>query len=230
MSLLGGIIMSNSQTIEKQEQQMFIDVIRERRSVRAYDPTMQISREEMTEILEQATLAPSSSNLQPWRFLVIDKPELKEKLLPITFNQQQVVEASAVIAVLGDVESYKKAEKIYGQAVEKGFMPADTAKSFIERTVGMYSKLPPEVARQIVYTDGGLISMQLMLVARSKGYDTVPMGGYDKAKLVEAFGISERYVPVMLIAIGKATKPGHPTTRLPIEEVAFFNQMPSVED
>jgi nitroreductase len=222
--------MSNSQTIEKIEQQMFLDVIRERRSVRAYDPSVKISREEMTEILELATLAPSSSNLQPWRFLVIDKPELKEKLLPIAYNQQQVVEASAVIAVLGDVKSYEKAEKIYGQAVEAGFMPIDTAASFIERTVGMYSKLSPEVARQIVFTDGGLISMQLMLVARSKGYDTVPMGGYDKAKFVEVFGISEQFVPVMLIAIGKAAKPGHPTTRLPIEDVAFFNEMPSFEE
>ncbi|MEH7342955.1 nitroreductase family protein [Bacillus sp. JJ1532] len=216
-----------SQTIYVPEQQMFLDVIQERRSVRSYDPTVRISRKEMTEILELATLAPSSSNLQPWRFLVIDKPELKEKLLPIAFNQQQVVEASAVIAVLGDVESYKKSEKIYGQAVEAGYMPEDTAKSFIERTTGMYSTLPPEVARQIVYTDGGLISMQLMLVARSKGYDTVPMGGYDKAKFVEAFGISKQYVPVMLIAIGKAAKPGHPTTRLPVEDVAFFNEMPS---
>jgi nitroreductase len=218
--------MTNSQITQMLDPQMFLDVIKERRSVRTFDPTLQISREEMTEILELATLAPSSSNLQPWRFLVIDKPELKQRLLPIAYNQHQVVEASAVIAVLGDVESYKKAEKIYGQAVEAGFMPEDTAISFIERTVGMYSNLPPEVARQIVYTDGGLISMQLMLVARSKGYDTVPMGGYDKAKFVEAFGISEQYVPVMLIAIGKATKPGHPTTRLPIEDVVFFNEMP----
>ncbi len=220
--------MSNTQTTNTIEQQTFFDVIRERRSVRTYDPSVQISREEMTEILEQATLAPSSSNLQPWRFLVIDTPELKQKLLPIAFNQQQVVDASAVIAVLGDVESYKKAEKIYGQAVESGFMPEDTAKSFIERMVGTYSSLPPEVARQIVYTDGGLISMQLMLVARARGYDTVPMGGYDKTKFVEAFGISEQYESVMLIAIGKAMKPGHPTTRLPIEDVAFFNEMPSV--
>ncbi len=220
-------MMSNLQTIDKVEQQTFIDVIRERRSVRAYDPTVRISREEMTEILELATLAPSSSNLQPWRFLVIDKPELKDKLLPIAFNQQQVVEASAVIAVLGDVESYKNAEKIYGEAVDAGFMPADTASSFIERTVRTYSNLSPEAARQIVYTDGGLISMQLMLIARSKGYDTVPMGGYDKAKFVEAFGITENLMPIMLIAIGKATKPGHPTTRLPIEDVAFFNEIPA---
>jgi nitroreductase len=52
------------------------------------------------------------------------------------------------------------------------------------------------------------------------------MGGYDKAAFMEAFGVSERYVPIMLIAIGKAAKPGHPTTRLPIENVMFYNEMP----
>lgn len=82
----------------------FFDVIRKRRSVRSYDPENKISREELTEILRQATLAPSAANLQPWRFLVIDSPALKQKLLPIAFNQQQLVEASAVIAVLGDLE------------------------------------------------------------------------------------------------------------------------------
>jgi nitroreductase len=214
-------------SISQVQQQNFFDVIQERRSVRSYDPSVRISREELTGMLQQAALAPSSSNLQPWRFLVIDSPELKEKLLPIAWNQQQVVEASAVIAVLGDVQSYRNAEKIYGQAVEAGYMPADTAKSFIERTTGMYSSLPPEIARQIVYTDGGLISMQLMLIARANGYDTVPMGGYDKAKFAEAFGISERYAPIMLIAIGKAAKPGHPTTRLPIGDVVFFNEFPA---
>lgn len=218
--------MSVSQPSQTMEQQLFFDVIRERRSVRSYDPEIKISREELTEILRQATLAPSAANLQPWRFLVIDSPELKQKLLPIAFNQQQVVEASAVIAVLGDLECYKMAEKIYGMAVDAGFMPADTAKSMVERYTGMYSSMPPEAIRQKIYTDGGLVSMQLMLVARAKGYDTVPMGGYDKQKLMEAFRISERYVPIMLIAIGKVAKPGHRTVRLAVDDVAFFNEMP----
>lgn len=202
------------------------DVIQERRSVRQYDASVSIPREELTEILELATRAPSSSNLQPWRFLVIDSPELKEKLLPIANNQKQVVEASAVIAVLGDVESYKFAEKIYTASAEAGMMPVDVAKTFIERTVAMYSGLPPEVARSIIYTDGGLVSMQIMQIARAKGYDTVPMGGYNKAQFIEAFGVAERYVPVMLIAIGKAAAEGRPTTRLPIGDIAFFNELP----
>lgn len=68
--------------------------------------------------------------------------------------------------------------------------------------------------------------MQLMLMARAKGYNTVPMGGYDHAKFAEVFAIPEQYVTIMLIAIGKAAKPGHPTTRLPIEDVMAFNEMP----
>ncbi|MGC5772735.1 nitroreductase family protein [Paenibacillus pabuli] len=218
--------MSVSQPSVMMEHQLFFDVIGGRRSVRSYDPEVKISREELTDILQQATLAPSAANLQPWRFLVIDSPELKQKLLPIAFNQHQVVEASAVIAVLGDLECYTLAEKIYGMAVEAGYMPAETAKSFVERYTGMYSSMPPEAIHEKVYTDGGLVSMQLMLVARAKGYDTVSMGGYDKQKFKEAFRISERYVPIMLIAIGKAEKPGHPTVRLAVDDVAFFNEMP----
>lgn len=202
----------------------FLEVVKARRSVRSYDPAFKISKEEITELLSEATLAPSSSNVQPWRFLVIDSQPLKEKLLPIAYNQQQVVEASAVIAVLGDLEGYKLVEKIYNSSFEKGYMPEATKDTMIANTTKMYSSFPPEVARKIINTDGGLVSMQLMLAAKARGYDTVPMGGYDAAKFVEAFGIGERYIPIMLIAIGKAAKEGHPTTRLSVDEITSWNE------
>jgi nitroreductase len=214
--------MSTTQTMNNPT---FSSVIRERRSVRTYDPAFKIPQEEMKELLGEAILAPSSSNLQPWRFLVIDSQPLKEKLLPIAYNQKQIVEASAVIAVLGDLESYKLTETIYNRSFEAGYMPEATKNTMITNTIKSYSTLPPDVAKRIVYTDGGLVSMQLMLAAKARGYDTVPMGGYDAVKFTEAFGISERYVPVMLIAIGKAVQEGHPTIRLTVDEVASFNEM-----
>lgn len=209
------------------KQESFLEVIQNRRAVRSYDRDKKISRAEITEMLQLATLAPSGANLQPWRFLVIDSEELLQKLFPIAFHQQQVIEASAVIAVLGDLENIQMAERIYGQAVDAGFMQEDMAKSFVERYTQMYSTMTPEDVYRLVCTDCGLVSMQLMLVARAKGYDTVPMGGYDKQEFVKAFGIAERYAPILLIAIGKSAKPGHPTVRLPIDEVAFFNEMPT---
>ncbi|QJD87305.1 nitroreductase family protein [Cohnella herbarum] len=202
----------------------FSEVVHGRRSVRSYDPSFKISKEDMTELLAEAVRAPSSSNVQPWRFLVIDSQPLKEKLLPIANNQQQIVEASAVIAVLGDLEGYKLIETTFNRAYEAGYMPEATKDAFIANSTKMYSSLPPEVARRIIYTDGGLVSMQLMLSAKARGYDTVPMGGYNAEKFVEAFGIGERYIPIMLIAVGKAAKEGHPSVRLTVDEVARWNE------
>ena len=202
-----------------------IDLIRSRHSVRSYVPEHIIPREVLKEILEIAALAPSSSNVQHWRFFVIDSPTLKQQLLPIANNQNQIVEASAVIAILGDTEGYRKAEMIYVSAAKAGYMPEDTARAFITRVETAYASMPPSRAREVAITDASMAAMQLMLAARTKGYDTGPMGGFDNAKFMAAFGIPERYVPVMLLTIGKAAKPAHPTVRLPIEEVTFWNRM-----
>lgn len=201
----------------------FYTVLQERHSVRSYDPSIKISREELTELLEIATSAPSSSNLQPWRFLIIDQDDLKQKLLPIANNQQQVVEASAIIAVLSDLRSYEQAETIYGKAVEAGYMSKETKAGFVERLHKIYGSLGPERLHNINLVDAGLVSMQLMLAAKAKGYDTVPMGGYNSEAFTEAFGLPETLRPVILIAIGKAAKPAHPTARLTVGDITHWN-------
>ena len=211
--------------VTAEQVQSFMDVVQSRRSVRKYDSDTKISRDELKEILTLASKAPSSSNMQHWRYLVIDSPERKQELLPIANSQQQVVEASAVIAILGDLEGWRNADQIYRQAAEAGYMAPDLAKQFAERSTQMYSSLPKDRAREIAVIDASLAAMQLMLVARAKGYDTVPMGGFDREKFKAAFGLGDRYVPVMLIPIGKAAQEGHPTTRLPIEDVTFWNEV-----
>ncbi|MGF7046873.1 nitroreductase [Paenibacillus sp. DS2015] len=208
-----------------QTTQDFHSVVKSRHSVRQYDSSVKISKEEMTEILQEAILAPSSSNLQPWRFLVIEQEDLKKKLHPIAFNQGQVLQASAVIAVFGDMEWYEHAEEIYSDAVKAGFMTEEVKQAFIASAENVYRHMDEERKKSILYTDGGLVSMQLMLSARAKGYDTVPMGGYDKIKLHEEFNIPTHYESIMLIAIGKAEGPVHPTSRLPLEKVTYWNEM-----
>ncbi|HUC92834.1 MAG TPA: nitroreductase family protein [Paenibacillus sp.] len=201
----------------------FFEVIRERHSVRTYDPSYKMSRDELKELLDDAVKAPSSSNLQPWRFLVIDDQAVKEKLKPIAFNQKQVTEASAIIAILGDREAYKRAETIYGRGVELGYMPADVAEAMTERSVQAYGGMGAERQKDVALVDGGLVAMQLMLAAKAKGLDTVPMGGFDANRLMEAFNVPETYVPVMLVAVGKAAEPGRPTPRLSVDEVTQWN-------
>lgn len=212
--------MSNTQQAAVKD---LITVMQERHSVRHYDATVTIPREELAEMLELSLTAPSSSNMQPWRFLVIDEPELKQKLLPIANNQQQIVDASAVIAVLVDMRSYDKASQIYHSTAELGVMSEAIRDRMIEHSVKGYGSLPSDVLRRINTFDAGLISMQFMLIARSKGYDTVPMGGYNAEKFKEAFEVPNTYEPALLISVGKAAEPGHPSSRLPLDDVAYWN-------
>jgi nitroreductase len=199
-----------------------LTAIRERHSVRKYDPDFKISQEEIKDILTEATLAPSSSNMQPWKFMVIQDEETKKDLRAIANNQEQVETSSAVIAVLGDKEMYKNAEKIFQQSHEAGLVDQETMERMIENTTKLYSSAPAETRTNIATFDAGLVSMQLMLIAKARGYDTVTMGGFNKQKFVERFEVSERYFPIVLIALGKAAAPGRQTTRLPIEDVVSF--------
>ncbi|WP_340021105.1 nitroreductase family protein [Paenibacillus sp. FSL K6-1096] len=200
----------------------FTSIITGRRSIRKYDPSVKISKEEMTEILTEATLAPSSVNMQPWRFLIIESPEAKAKLAPIAkFNQTQVETSAAVIAVFGDMNNFDYAEEIYGTAVERGLMPAEVKERQLKALSAHFAQLPAAVNRETVMIDAGLVSMQLMLTARAHGYDTNPIGGYEKDQIAELFGLDkERYIPVMLISIGKAVDEGYASVRLPIDKVA----------
>lgn len=202
----------------------FKEIVTGRRSIKRYDPNVKISREEMKEILTEATLAPSSVNMQPWRFVVIDSPEGKAKLAPLArFNQTQVDTSAAVIAVFGDMNNFDNAEEIYSKAVELGYMPEEVKTSNMKFISNYYAQLTPEMMNDIILIDAGLVSMQLMLVARAHGYDTNPIGGYEKEQIAEAFGLDkDRYVPVMLISIGKAADSGYRSVRLPIDKITFW--------
>ncbi|PAD28610.1 nitroreductase family protein [Paenibacillus sp. 7523-1] len=202
----------------------FDNIVLERRSVKVYNPEVKISREELSEILAKASRTPSAINMQPWRFLVIDSAEGKEKLAPLaSFNQTQALTSSAVIAVFYDAENIEYMDEIFSKSVELGYMPQDIKEMQMQQAKPYYASMSPSDLRDMNLIDSGLISMQLMLVARAHGYDTNPMAGYDKERIAEVFGLDkERFQPVMLISIGKAVKDGHPSYRLPVDTITTW--------
>lgn len=202
----------------------FNEITLGRRSIKTYDPTVKISREEMSEMIAKATRAPSSVNLQPWRFVVIDSEEGKETLSHLAkFNKDKVMSSSAVIAVFADMDNFDYAEEIYEKAVELGYMPSEVKELQMNTIKQFYDVMPETTLRETNILDAGLVSMQLMLVARAHGYDTNAIGGYEKDQIAEAYGLDkDRYVPIMLITIGKAASEGFESYRLPVETVTTW--------
>ena len=81
----------------------FLDLVKLRQSVRKYT-NRTVEQDKLMRCLEAARLAPSASNSQPWKFIVIDEPELKNKVAKETFStlvsfNKFTVDAPVLIAI-----------------------------------------------------------------------------------------------------------------------------------
>ena len=202
----------------------FSSVVFGRKSVRVYDETVKISHEEMLEMIQETTTAPSSVNMQPWRFVLAESEKAKAKLKPlIRFNTRQNDTSSAMVMIFGDMNCYEYGEEIYDQAVAEGKMPAEVRDQQLAAILPYYQNFTREQMNDVVKIDASLAAMQFMLVARSHGYETNPIGGFEADQLAEAFDLDkERYVPVMILSVGKAVEEGYESVRLAPEKITTF--------
>ena len=165
-----------------------IEVMKARSTVPQNDPNANIPEEELNELwrlpprlllLELATLA----------LFVITSKEMKEKLLPISYNQEkQVVEAAATVAVLGDLQANETAKIVY----------KDAGKDIYDLMIGQVKRLIKMTTRyqDEAFLNAGFAAMQLMLAAKAKGYDTCPIGGFTREKFVKDSGSGPRMRPL----------------------------------
>ncbi len=194
------------------------DVMKERSSVRKYKKGIKIPPETLNRIIELAGTAPSSWNLQHWKFIVVEDEENKKSLYPVANNQQQVLDCSALIVVLGDKEADKNAEEVYASAVKAGYM-SDDAKNKLVDQIHVAYRTVEHIGVHEAIRNASLAAMQLMLAAKAHGIDSCPMGGFQPDALCRQLHVPERYIPVMLITLGYAETPAHRTERFPLSKI-----------
>ena len=193
----------------------------ERTSIRKYDPSVKIGREEMANILQDAMTAPSSFNLQPWRFFVFDTHEGKEFIKPyMTFNQLQWETSSAIIAIYGDMDNYSSADRVLSANVEYELMSEEYKDKMLAMMTAYGADYTEDRLKNSIMLDCGFVIMQLMLSAKNYGYDTNPIGGFLRKELTEALELdNQRYIPVLLVSIGKAEEKSKDTVRFSVDDV-----------
>ncbi|MBF7016102.1 nitroreductase family protein [Staphylococcus durrellii] len=202
----------------------FSEILTGRKSIKLFDENYKIPHEEMEEMIRKATMAPSSVNLQPWRFAVVESDEGKEKLRPLVqFNTNQNDTSSAMVVIFGDMKSHENGEFIYSQAVENNLMPADVKEQVLTKINEIYNTYTNEKMNDVVKIDSSLAAMQFMLVAKEHGYDTNPIGGFEEDQIAEVLDLDpDRYVPVVIIAIGKAAREARGSYRMPVDKVMQY--------
>ncbi|WP_461215129.1 nitroreductase family protein [Lacticaseibacillus sp. GG6-2] len=184
----------------------FEDVMFNRHSVRQFDPSVKIDRDEIQAMIASATTAPSACNLQSWHFVVIDTPEAKAKFkkAAMKFNYPQVDSASAIVFIAGDTQSHLVYRDVWQKVYEAGKISKEKLDQIFNTFLPLYEHADKNFLMLDSTLDGAMVGMQLLLVARAHGYEANPFSGYDFKTVIPAVGLDpERYVPVMAVALGK---------------------------
>lgn len=185
-----------------------------RRSIKKFDPTHVMTADEIDRLLGAAVLAPTSFNIQNWRFVAVTDAAVKTAIRQAGWNQAQYTDCSLLIIVCGDREAYRKDPARYWaeapQAVRDYVVPA------IESAYGSSDQL----RRDENLRSGGMAAQTIMLAAQAMGYGTCPMIGFDFAAVARIIRLPAEHDIVMAVAVGKALEPARARGgQLPLGEV-----------
>ncbi|WP_216323473.1 nitroreductase family protein [Deinococcus aestuarii] len=193
------------------------EAIETRRSIRTFvqEP---LDQNDLREILRLASLAPSAWNAQTWRFAVVQDPQLKERLQEAAYGQKQITNAPAVIVVYSDMEDTL-------QTVEETAHPGmgEQGRTGQRQTFDRVFGAQEEAQRgQWGLAQANIAFGFLMIAARGLGYDTVPMLGFDPAKVREILGLPAHVQFAGLLPVGKRAEEGFPHHRHSVDRIAKF--------
>ena len=196
-----------------------IEAIRARRSVKHYDENYTMSAEKIEELLSLAILSPTAFNIQNWRFVTVADPELRKQIREVSWDQSQVTDTSLFIIMCADLKSWEKQPERYWvnapQEVQDFMLPA----------IDDYYRDKDQVQRDEAMRSCGIAAQTLILAAKTLGYDSCPVDGFDYEKVGQLINLPDDHVIAMFVAIGKGTKEPWPRPgQLSLDEVVINNK------
>jgi nitroreductase len=196
------------------------NLVRERRATSSFSPSP-VPKEDLQKILQAGLEAPSSYNMQPWRFIVVRDPQQRRKLRVAAMNQEQVERAPVVIVACGDIEGWKEdLEEVIRIGRSRGFdneSRIDGKRKSVIKDLGSHPNMAMWVTKQTM-----IAATTMMWMAEALGYDTGPMEGFDEDQVREVLGIPKHVRAIFLLAIGRLEgEDGRNPGRLPASRTVF---------
>lgn len=195
------------------------DAINQRRAIKHYDPQHKLTPEEETKLLEAAIQAPTSFNIQHWRFVIVRDPDLRKRIRTEFGNDQaQMTDASLLIIMTADTKAWQKNPERYWQNA-----PKEVAELLVN-WMGPFHEGREWLQRDEAQRSIGMAMQTIMLAAKAMGYDSCPMIGFDIEKVAELINLPDDHVMGAMVAVGKKTKESWPKPgQLPLSELVLEN-------
>lgn len=212
----------------------FFEAVETRRSIRSFLPDP-VPAEVLDRCLDAALRAPSSSNLQPWRFLVLRSPDIRAEAVRVCLSQPAAATAPLLVALVAQPRSWRKnrdevvrilasrgdlrksMETYYKRLIPLVYLHGPMnllgwwkpALSWIVSLVRPFPELLSRTGVRItVHKTTALAAATFMLALRAEGYDSCPMEGFDPRRARKLLGLKAGEEVSMFLAVGKRAADG----------------------
>lgn len=175
-----------------------------RYAVKKFNPTAKISAADWKVLKDSMVMAPSSFGLQPYKFLVIENPEIREKLKAVSWNQTQVTDSSHYVVFLyKDKVDEKFIQSYINRTAEVRGVSLDSLEGYKNMMVQNIAQAPEEKIRiwsqrQVYIAMGFLLETAALLKV-----DATPMEGFDPLAYDNILGLEgSGWKTVASVALG----------------------------
>lgn len=207
------------------EKNDFMKAMNFRHACKIFDDTKKISNEDLKFILEVGRLSPSSFGMEPWKFLVVQNQELKEKLRPFCWDQLQITTCSDLVVILSKIDDLKPQNEYVGKMFARRNLSQEYYEMYLakyathlQKTMSSDENILAWGARQCYIAMGNM-----MTGAASIGIDSCPIEGFEIEKVEEILNIdTTQYRLAVIVSFGYRINPQSAKFRLSIDEVVEY--------
>ena len=194
------------------------EAIKKRRSIRKFKPDP-IPEEKIRLLLESARLAPSGTNTQPWRFVVIKDNDTKKKLQEAAHNQRHIGRAPVIIVCCADLKAFKEFPKRVDELIESGALPERTREVFIPYLKKGMDTVTKDALMVAAAANVAIAVEHIVLQAVEIGLGTCWVRWYEDNKVKEILDIPEHVEVMALLPIGVPDEDPSRRPRLELDQL-----------
>jgi nitroreductase len=173
-------------------------------------------------IIEAARLAPSSMNFQPWKYISIQSPEIRNQIFEAGGKQEAINAPTLLVLTIPNILTAENVNNVVLAAAKVRNADPSTLEGYRNMLQGFVDRTTPEKffdwSRRQAYISLGM----LLLAAAQLEVDAAPMEGFDAPKVTEILGLKD-YTAVTLIGLGyRSPEDDHqswPKVRFDMEEI-----------
>lgn len=181
-----------------------IDALNWRYAVQEFDKEKKLSSDKLSILLEALRLSPSSYGIQPWKFIVVANPSIREKLREAAFGQPKVTDAShlLILAIRKNIDDALVDFYIQTAAETRG-VSAENLKGYSEIIKRFLQSKSAEERKEWASRQVYIALGTLLTTAALEEIDAGPMEGFDPKKVDEILGLEKMGLESrVLVAVG----------------------------